>query len=60
MTVYVNDRPVEILPGMTVRHALLGAGLLDRVDDLHRPRDARGSEVGLEGALEPESRIYLP
>ena len=30
MTVYVNDKPVDIFPGMTVKHALLTAGLLER------------------------------
>ncbi len=58
MTVYVNDRPVEILPGMTVRHALLRAGLLREGTRPPTVRDRWGNEVGLDGALQDGERIY--
>jgi len=32
MKVLVNDREVHLAPGMTVRHALIGAGLLRDVE----------------------------
>ena len=59
VTVHVNDQPVELQPGMTVKHALLRAGLLDRVDDSHRPRDEWGNEMGLDGALSEGMKVYL-
>jgi hypothetical protein len=31
MKVFVNNQEVPLLPGMTVKHALIGAGLLDEV-----------------------------
>ena len=31
MRVYVNQQPVEVAPGMTMRHALVAAGELERL-----------------------------
>jgi hypothetical protein len=59
MKVFVNDKPVEILPGMTVRHALISAGLLKELEASKRVFDEWGNEVGLDGALAEGSRIYL-
>lgn len=59
MTVYVNDRPVEILPGMTVRHALISAGLLDEVRGGKSAYDEWGNETGLDGALVEGLKIYV-
>ena len=59
MRVYVNDQPVEMAPGMTVRHALIAAGLLDLLAAGQKPHDQWGNEVGLDGALAPEMKIYL-
>ncbi len=59
MTVYVNDEAMEVLPGMTVKHALVRAGLLLRIDSARRPRDEWGNEIGLDGALCEGMRIYL-
>jgi hypothetical protein len=59
MRVYVNQQPVEVAPGMTVRHALLAAGLLDRLKTGQKPYDEWGNEVGLDGALSPEMKIYV-
>ncbi len=59
MRVYVNQQAVEVLPGMTVRHALINAGLLDRLKAGQKPYDQWGNEVGLDGALAPEMKIYV-
>ena len=49
MKVYVNQRRVELLPGMTVRHALIQAGLLEEVERGRKVFDQWGNEVGLDG-----------
>ena len=59
MRVYVNQQAVEMLPGMTVRHALTGAGLLDRLKTGQKPYDQWGNELGLDGALAPEMKINV-
>ncbi len=59
MTVYVNDKPVDLLPGMTVRHALISAGLLKDIETSKRVYDEWGNEVGLDGALSDGSKIYV-
>jgi hypothetical protein len=59
MRVYVDDRPVDLAPRLTIRHALLAAGVLDRVDEACRPRDSWGNELGLDGSLNEGMRIYL-
>jgi hypothetical protein len=57
--VYVNDQPLEVAPGMTVRHALIAACLLDLLSAGQKPHDQWGNEVGLDGALAPEMKIYV-
>ncbi len=59
MRVYVNEQPVEVAPGMVVRHALLAAGLPDRLRAGQKPYDEWGNEVGLDGALSPGMKIYV-
>ena len=59
MRVYVNQKAVEVLPGMTVRHALISADLLDRLKAGQKPYDQWGNEVGLDGALAPEMKICV-
>jgi hypothetical protein len=59
MRVYVNDRQVDILPGMTVRHALIAAGLLAQVDEAKSVRDEWDNPVGLDGALSEGVKIYM-
>jgi hypothetical protein len=51
MTVYVNGKPVDVLPGMTVRHALISAGLLKEIERGKRTYDEWGNEIGLDGSL---------
>lgn len=59
MTVYVNDKPVEIFVGMTVKHALISAGLLDKTRESIKIFDEWGNEIGLDGALTSGSKIYV-
>ena len=59
MTVYVDDKPVEIFAGMTVKHALIGAGLLHDIGKSMKVFDAFGNEIGIDGALTDGSRIYV-
>ncbi len=59
MRVYVNDEPVDILPGMTVRHALIGAGLLGGIEISGKTYDEWGNEIGLDGALTEGMKLYL-
>ena len=59
MQVYVNETPVDLLPGMRVRHALLQAGLLKAVEAGRKAYDALGNEVGLDGALSAGMKIYV-
>jgi hypothetical protein len=59
MRVYVNETPVDLLPGMQVRHALLRAGLLKAIEAGRKVYDASGHEMGLEGALSPGLKIYV-
>ena len=59
MRVYVNQQPVEVAPGMTVRHALIAAGELPRLKAGQKTYDQWGNEVGLDGALAPEMKICV-
>jgi hypothetical protein len=59
MTVYVNNSPVEILPGMTVRHALISSGLSKDDISLQRVHDAWGNEIGLDGELSGGEKIFI-
>jgi hypothetical protein len=59
MKVYVNQKPVEILPGMTVRHALVSAGLLKEMEKSKKVYDEWGNELGLDGALIEGMKIFV-
>jgi hypothetical protein len=59
MTVYVNDKPFDILRGVTVRHALLRAGLLWEIKASKRVFDEWGNEIALDGALSEGAKIYI-
>ena len=60
MKVYVNNQAVYIYTGMTVRHALLTAGVLEELKALKKKvYDEWGNEIGLEGVLIEEARIYI-
>ncbi len=57
--VYVNDILLEMLPGMTVRHALIKAGLLAEIEKSKKVYDEWGNELGLDGALSEGIRIFV-
>ena len=59
MIVYVNNEPVELLPGMTVRHALIQAALLNRLKEGKRIYDEWRNEIGLDGALHENMKIFV-
>ena len=59
MRVYVNNEPVELLPGMTVRHALIQTGLLRQIEAGRKAYDEWGNEVGLDGALSEGMKIWV-
>ncbi len=59
MRVYVNDLPFDLLPGMSVRHALIRSGLLEEIKASKRVYDEWGNELGLDGALNAGMKIYI-
>jgi hypothetical protein len=59
LLVFVNDKPVDLLPGMTVRHALIKAGLEQELAAGRKVYDAWGNELGLGGALSEGSSIRV-
>jgi hypothetical protein len=59
MKVYVNDKPVDLLPGMKVMHALTGAEFLAAPLESMQVFDEWGNEIGLDGALSEGMRIYV-
>jgi hypothetical protein len=59
MKVFVNDLETTIVPGMTVRHALIAAGLVHEIENGKRVYDKYGNEIGLGGALMEGSKIYV-
>ncbi|NMC73550.1 MAG: RnfH family protein [Geobacteraceae bacterium] len=59
MIVFVNGREVSVLPGMTVRHALMACGLLPQVEKGKVVSDEWGNRVGLDGALSDGMNLYV-
>ena len=59
MRVYVNDREVNLAPGMSVKHALIRLDLLKKIQAGKKVYDEAGHEIGLDGALAQGTRIYL-
>jgi len=57
--VYVNDHPVDLARGMTVKHALLQTELLKEMKTKKKVYDQWGNEVGLDGALSEEMKLYV-
>jgi hypothetical protein len=58
MKVYINQKSVDVLPGMTVKHALVSAGLLKEIRASKKVYDEWGNELGLDGALSEGMKIY--
>jgi hypothetical protein len=59
MEVYVNDKPVRLLPGMTVKHLLTHEGLLENLGRGKKVYDEWGSELGLDGALSEGDNLFV-
>ncbi len=59
MRIVVNDKEVHILRDMSVRHALIAAGLLEEVASGKKVYDEWGNEIGLDGAMEEGLKIYV-
>jgi sulfur carrier protein ThiS len=59
MKIWVNDQPVDLLEGMTVRHALIQLDLLESVEQGQRVVDEWGNQVGLDGAVEEGQRFAV-
>lgn len=57
--VYVNDKPVFLLPGMTVKHAFINAGLMHKTKSNKKAYDEWGNEIGLDGELTEGIKIYF-
>jgi hypothetical protein len=59
MKVYVNDREVNLVRGMTVKHALTAAGLMDEIKQGKKVYDEMGNEIGLGGSLAEGAKIFV-
>ncbi len=59
MTIFVNDRPFDLIPGMTVKHALVAAGIFTKKGSSKKTYDEWGNELGLDGALCEGMKIYV-
>jgi VIT1/CCC1 family predicted Fe2+/Mn2+ transporter len=59
MKVYVNQKSVDVLPGMTVKHALMSTGLFKEIEASKKVYEEWGNELGLDGALSEGMKIYL-
>lgn len=59
MRVFVNGDPIELAPGMTVRHAVLRAGITAEQMRSVRIFDEWDNEVGLSGGLAEGDRLWI-
>jgi hypothetical protein len=59
MRVYVNEKPVDLVPGMQVKHALISAGRMAEIARGLKVYDAWGHELGLDGALADGMKILV-
>ncbi len=59
MKLWVNDQPVDLPAGMTVRHALIQADLVSEIEKGKKVYDEWGNEVGLDGAVETGQRFEV-
>ena len=59
MRVYVNQKPVDLVPGMKVRHALIQAGQMAAIAAGLKVYDECGHELGLDGALAGGMKILV-
>lgn len=59
MKVYVNDMEVYILQGMSIKHAILSADLYNEIKNGKKVYDEWGNEIGLDGAIYENMKIYV-
>jgi hypothetical protein len=59
MQVFVNEKPVDLVPGMRVRHALTQAGQMAAIGAGLKVYDEWGHELGLDGALADGMKIFV-
>ena len=59
MKVHVNGQEVNLAPGMTVKHALTAAGLIDEIKQGKKVYDEMDNEIGLGGALTEGAKISV-
>jgi len=59
MRVYVNEKPVDLVPGMQVKHALIQTGRMAEIAAGLKVYDAWGHELGLDGALVEGMKILV-
>ena len=59
MNLWVNNQAVDLLEGMTVRHALIQADLVKDIEKGKKVYDEWGNEVGLDGAVEEGQRFEV-
>ncbi len=59
MRIFVNEKPIDVLPGMTVRHALMLTGVLKELEDSKKVYDEWGNELGLDGAVSEGMKIFV-
>ena len=59
MRVYVDEKPVDLVPGMQVKHALISAGRMAAIAAGLKVYDAWGHELGLDGALADGMKIFV-
>jgi hypothetical protein len=59
MRVWLNNKAVDLIPGMTVRQVLIQTGLLKEIEKGTKVFDEWGNQVGLDGALEEGARLEI-
>ena len=59
MRVYVNQEPVDLVPGMQVKHALIRTGQMAAIAAGLKVYDEWGHELGLDGALTDGMKIFV-
>ena len=59
MQVYVNEEPVDLIPGMQVKHALIQSDKMAAIAAGLKVYDAWGHELGLDGALADGMKIFV-
>ncbi|MCX8023004.1 MAG: hypothetical protein N2745_09565 [Syntrophorhabdaceae bacterium] len=59
MRVFINGEPVELIPGMTIKHALIFLNLLNEIERGKKVYDEWGNEVGLDGEVSEGERFFV-